>query len=63
MENWHPSVTFEVGYAAHRERVARAEAARRQPAHTGTPRAILAAALLALARRIAPPATAPAPAA
>ncbi len=57
MENWDPSVTFEIGSMIHRERVARIEAARRPRSDTvlgGTPRESLATALVALALWIAP---------
>lgn len=57
MENWDPSVTFEIGSMIHRERLARVEAARRPPSNRprgGTPRETLATALVALALWIAP---------
>ena len=57
MENWSPLLVYEVGSAAHRERTARGDRARQRPsgpAHGQTPREALAAALIALALRIAP---------
>lgn len=57
MEHWNPSVAFEVGYALHQERVARAVMGQQKPALAArgpTPRVALALALIALALRIAP---------
>lgn len=57
MDNWNPSVVFEIGYGMHEERIARAAAANRlaasTPAGLGT-RAKLAGVLLAVARWLAP---------
>ncbi len=57
MENWNPSLVFEIVRAAHQERIARSaragqglsDATRRR-----TPREALAGALLTLAFRLAP---------
>lgn len=56
MGNWNPDVMFEIGQAAYQERLARAEAASRLPvpARGRSPRVALAAALIALARAVAP---------
>lgn len=57
MDNWNPSVVFEIGYGMHEERIARAAAANRLAASMPTgpdPRAKLAWLLLAVARWLAP---------
>ena len=64
MENWSPTMAFEVGYAKHIELVARGESNFRQQGEGGTqrPRVRLAALLIALAARLDPartPALAP----
>ena len=57
MENWSPTIVFELGYSAHLEKVALAGDVRARTETTArgpTPRDILALALIALAARIAP---------
>lgn len=55
MENWNPTLVFEVGYAQHTERVARGEVGQRESElRGGRPRARLAGFLIALAARLDP---------
>ncbi len=56
MENWNPSLVFEIVHAAHQERIARSARAGQGLSDTTrrTPREALAGALLTLAFRLAP---------
>ncbi len=54
MENWNPSIVYDMAIERHTEVIARGEASQRQPSLPGsqTARARIAAALVALAARL-----------
>ncbi len=59
MDHWNPSVVYEIGTGLHAERIARSEERGDRPPALRAMRQALAAALVALARRLAPAAPVP----